>query len=140
MALSVHERQQFLAEPHVGILGVDEFPGLAPLLVPIWYHYTPGGELWIHTPPGSRKAKAIRKAGRFSLVAHQTDPVARYVSVEGPVTRIGSATRDHTREMASRYLPPDRVDGYVDLVENQLGDHVPIYMRPDHWISADLGS
>lgn len=40
------EREQFLADVHVGIIGVAE-EGRGPLAVPIWYGYTPGGELYV---------------------------------------------------------------------------------------------
>src|SRR4051812_47563468 len=34
MALAIQEREQFLAEPHIGALSVVERPGRAPLTVP----------------------------------------------------------------------------------------------------------
>lgn len=140
MALSVDERQQFLAEPHVGALAVAWASDRAPLTVPIWYQYTPGGELWIYTAPDSRKATAIQSAGRFSLMAERTKPTVRYVSVEGPVTRVVSGSQELCWEMAARYLPPDRVAGFVEYERTHLGEQIAIYMRPEHWLSADLGS
>jgi hypothetical protein len=139
MALSKEEREQFLAEPHIGALSVVERPDRAPLTVPIWYQYTPGGELWVRTPPDSRKARAIDAAGRFSLLAQRTEPTVRYVSVEGPVLRTDPPSDELARELAARYLPPDKVAGYVEY-EKQFGGHVTVYMRPEHWLSADLGS
>lgn len=139
MALSIPEREQFLAEPHIGALSIAEGPDRAPLTVPIWYQYTPGGELWINTGPDSRKARAIRAAGRFSLLVQRTEPTVRYVSVDGPVTRTAPGGRERSWEMAARYLPPDQVPGYVEFELTQLGEHVAIYMRPEHWLSADLG-
>lgn len=140
MVLSLPEREQFLAEPHIGALSVVERPDRAPLTVPIWYHYTPGGELWVHTGLSSRKARAIQSAGRFSLMAQRTEPTVRYVSVEGPVTRTAPGSRERSREMAARYLPPDKVADFVEYEQTQLGEHVAIYMRPEHWVSADLGA
>jgi len=140
MTLSVSERQDFLAEPHIGALSVAAGPGRGPLTVPIWYHYTPGGELWINTGTDSRKARAIHAAGRFSLMVQRSTPTIRYVSVEGPVTRTAPGTRELSREMAARYLPPDKVDAFVEYEHTQLGEHAAIYMRPEHWLSADLGS
>ena len=139
MALSKEEREEFLAEPHIGALAVVWRSDRAPLTVPIWYGYTPGGELWINTGPESRKARAIRAAGRFSLLAQRTVPTVRYVSVEGPVTRVEPGGRELTRQLARRYLPPEAVDGYVEFELTQLGEHAAIYMRPEHWLSADLG-
>ncbi|MEU6329770.1 pyridoxamine 5'-phosphate oxidase family protein [Streptomyces sp. NPDC047049] len=140
MALSMREREQFLAEPHIGALSVVERPDRAPLTVPIWYHYTPGGELWVRTGPDSRKARAIRSAGRFSLMVQRAEPTVRYVSVEGPVTRTEPDSRERSWEMAARYLPPDKVAGFVEYDHAQLGEHVVLFMQPEHWVSADLGS
>lgn len=140
MALSIRERERFLAEPHIGALSVVERPDRAPLTVPIWYHYEPGGELWVRTGPDSRKARAIRSAGRFSLLVQRSEPTVRYVSVEGPMTRTASAGRERAWEMAARYLPQDKVADFVEYEETQLGEHVAIYMQPEHWVSADLGA
>jgi hypothetical protein len=138
MALSVEEREQFLAEPHIGALSVVE-PDRAPLIVPIWYQYSPGSELWVLTEPGSRKARAIDAAGRFSLMVQRTAPTIRYVSVEGPVIRTAAGSVERSREMAARYLPPDKVADFLEYECTQLGEHSAFYMRPEHWLSADLG-
>ncbi|MET8149689.1 pyridoxamine 5'-phosphate oxidase family protein [Actinoplanes sp. NPDC049668] len=139
MALSPEEREQFLAEPHIGALSVLERPDRAPLTVPMWYQYSPGGELWVSTELASRKARAIAAAGRFSLMVQRTDPTIRYVSVEGPVVRTGAGGGEASRELAARYLPPDKVDGYLEFEQTQVGEMVVIHMRPEHWLSADLG-
>ncbi|GGU89970.1 pyridoxamine 5'-phosphate oxidase [Streptomyces albospinus] len=140
MALSLRERERFLAEPHIGALSVVERPDRAPLTVPIWYQYTPGGELWVRTGPDSRKARAIRSAGRFSVMVQRTEPTVRYVSVEGPVSRMESDSRERSWEMAARYLPQDKVADFVEYDRTQLGEHIAIYMQPAHWVSADLGA
>ena len=140
MALSMSEREQFLAEPLVAALSVVERPDRAPLTIPIWYQYEPGGELWVRTGPDSRKARAIRAAGRFSLMVQRTGPTVRYVSVEGPVTRTVADTRERAWEMAARYLPQDAVADFVEYERTYLGEHVVICMQPQHWLSADLGA
>jgi hypothetical protein len=140
MTLSSQERERFLAEPHIGALSVVERPGRAPLTVPIWYRYTPGGELWVRTGLDSRKARAIRSAGRFSLMVQRTEPTVRYVCVEGPVIRTAPDSHEYSREMAARYLPAEKVDVFVEYDRSRLGEHVVICMRPEHWVSADLGA
>ncbi|WP_438483923.1 pyridoxamine 5'-phosphate oxidase family protein [Streptomyces sp. S186] len=140
MSLSKRERELFLAEPHVGALSVVERPDRAPLTVPIWYHYTPGGELWVRTGPDSRKARAIRQAGRFSLMVQRTEPTVRYVSVEGPVIRTEPDSHERSWEMAARYLPEDKVAGFVEYDKAHLGAHIAIHMQPEHWVSADMGA
>ncbi|MGK3201481.1 pyridoxamine 5'-phosphate oxidase family protein [Amycolatopsis sp. MEPSY49] len=140
MALSAEEREKFLAEPHIGALSVVERPDRAPLTVPLWYQYTPGGELWVRTSPRSRKLKAIEAAGRFSLLAQRSSPTVRYVSVEGPVPRIEPDTPARAREMASRYLPPEKVDEYLEFERDQVGEHIVVFLRPEHWLSLDMGT
>ena len=140
MALSKQEREQFLAEPHIGALSVVERPDRAPLTIPIWYQYTPGGELWVLSEAASRKSRAIAAAGRFSLMVQRTEPTVRYVSVEGPVVRTADASAERSREMAARYLAPGKVEAYLEFERTQIGALGAIYMRPEHWISSDLGS
>src|SRR4051794_9342918 len=133
MALSKAEREQFLAEPHIGALAVQERADRAPLVVPIWYDYEPGGELWVLTEPDSRKGRAIKATGRFSLMVERTTPTVRYVSVEGPVTHIERGSRERTFAMASRYLPADKAAEYTELELTTMGEHMAFYMRPEHW-------
>jgi nitroimidazol reductase NimA-like FMN-containing flavoprotein (pyridoxamine 5'-phosphate oxidase superfamily) len=42
LAMSEHERQEFLAGVHVGVISIERADG-PPLTVPIWYGYEPGG-------------------------------------------------------------------------------------------------
>jgi hypothetical protein len=137
--LSVRDRELFLAEPHVAALSVSAGPGRGPLIVPIWYQYSPGGEAWVLTEAGSRKARLIEAAGRFSLMVERVVPTARYVSVEGPVTRTAPATDELLREITVRYLPPEKVPAYIEFANADFGEQVAIYLRPERWLSADLG-
>src|SRR3954468_13163666 len=140
MVLSLREREQFLAEPRVAALSVSAGPDRGPLTVPIWYQYTPGGELWVLTDRGARKTRLIERAGRFSVMVERVQPTVRYVSVEGPVARTVPRTEELLLEMARRYLPPDKVRGYVEFAQKELGDEVAVYLRPERWLSADLGT
>ncbi|MFI2369159.1 pyridoxamine 5'-phosphate oxidase family protein [Streptomyces sp. NPDC018833] len=142
MALSRHEREQFLAEPHVAALAVDagDDGGRAPLTVPIWYQYAPGGDIWIMTGRESRKGQLIAQAGRFSLMVDRVEPTIRYVSVEGPVIDTVPATREQLVEISARYLPADKVDAYVEFAWKNHGDQTVIHMRPQRWVSSDLGA
>ncbi|WP_327729126.1 pyridoxamine 5'-phosphate oxidase family protein [Streptomyces sp. NBC_00487] len=140
MALSRKEREEFLAEAHVAALAVDAGEGRAPLTVPIWYQYEPGGDIWVMTGLDTRKNRLIQAAGRFSLMIDRLEPTIRYVSVEGPVTDTAPATLDQLREISARYLPADKVDGYVDFASRNHGEQVIIRMRPERWVSSDLGT
>ena len=136
MALTESERQSFLAEPHIGAVAAAA-ADRAPVVVPIWYLYEPGGDVLIITGRDSRKARLIREAGRFSLLAQRVTPNPRYVSVEGPVVGEQDATEELVRAMASRYLSPEGAAAYVEASAS-FGPEVAITMRPEHWLSADI--
>lgn len=140
MALSKEERELFLAAPHIAALSVNAGVGRGPLTVPMWYQYAPGGEPWVLTGAGSRKAQLIETAGCFSLMVERVEPTLRYVAVDGDVSRIEPGTDDHHVELAHRYLPPERAERYLKFALAELGEQVVIHLRPQHWISADMGA
>jgi pyridoxamine 5'-phosphate oxidase-like protein len=138
-SLSVRDRELFLAEPHIAALSVSAGQDRGPLTLPIWYQYTPGGEAWVLTEARSRKVRFIESAGRFTLMVERIMPTTRYVSVEGPVTRIVPDTDELLWEITTRYLPPDKVQAYIEFAKADLGEQVAIYLRPERWLTADLG-
>ncbi|MGW5902997.1 pyridoxamine 5'-phosphate oxidase family protein [Streptomyces althioticus] len=140
MALSPEEREKFLSEPRVAAFAVDAGDGRAPLTVPIWYQYAPGEDVWILTGLHSRKNRLLQAAGRFSLLVERVEPTIRYVSVEGPVVDTSPATVEKLREISARYLPAEKVEGYVDFAWKNHGEQVVVRMRPERWVSSDLGS
>ncbi|MEU1270372.1 pyridoxamine 5'-phosphate oxidase family protein [Streptomyces sp. NPDC005799] len=141
MALTREERAQFLAEPHIAALSVDAGEGRAPLTLPIWYQYDDAdGTVWILTGLTSRKNELIQAAGRFSLMVDRLEPTIRYVSVEGPVIETAPGTIERLREMSARYLPAEKVDEYVDFAWKNHGEQVLLRMRPERWLSSDLGT
>ena len=138
-SLSVRDRELFLAEPHIAALSVSAGPVRGPLTLPIWYQYEPGGEAWVLTEAGSWKVRLIGAAGRFTLMVDRVAPTVRYVSVEGPVTRTVPGTDEQLHEIAARYLPPEKVPAYIEYAHAELGEQVAIYLRPQRWLTADLG-
>jgi len=137
-AMSVEEREQFLAGLHVGVLSVTAAGGRGPLTVPVWYDYQPGGQVSVITGRSSRKGEAIAAAGRMSLCAQDENPPYRYVSVEGPV-EIEELDLDERLAMARRYLGTDGGDRYVASNPDPAGENVMIRMTPAHWLSVDYG-
>jgi Pyridoxamine 5'-phosphate oxidase len=138
-SLSVSDRESFLAEPHIAALSVSAGQDRGPLTVPVWYQYAPGGDVWVLTEARSRKARLIEAAGRFTLMVERVVPTVRYVSVEGPVSRAVPGTDEQLREIAARYLPPDKVQAYIEFVEAELGEQLAIYLHPERWLTADFG-
>ncbi|MET8672632.1 pyridoxamine 5'-phosphate oxidase family protein [Streptomyces albidoflavus] len=142
MALGVREREEFLAGRHVAALAVERGDGRAPLTVPLWYWYVPGGEVRVITGADSVKARFISAAGRFSLLVQQTAPTYLYVSVDGPVVSATPTTVTDMVTEASRYLDPEGVGDYVSgsgVTESDSAGLLTLAMRPEHWLSADLG-
>ena len=137
--MSVTEREEFLAGVHVGVLSAAVCTAGRTLAVPVWYSYLPGGLLTVLTGRQSRKAAALRDAGRFSLCAQDDSPPYRYVSVEGPVVSEEELDPAERLAMARRYLGAAGGDRYV--ADNPDPEHeiVAFRMRPERWLSQDQG-
>ena len=110
-----------------------------PVTVPMWYQYEPGGEAWILTEAASLKAHLIGAAGRFSLMVDRMTPTIRYVSVEGPVTRTIPETDELLWEIATRYLGRGEGSGLRRDGEGGVRRAGGDYLRPERWLSSDLG-
>lgn len=72
--------------------------------VPAGYSYQPDSLLTVLTDRRSRKAAAIRAAGRFGLCVQEASLPHRYVSVGGPVVREEELDPAERLAMARRYL------------------------------------
>jgi PPOX class probable F420-dependent enzyme len=137
--MSVTEREEFLAGVRVGVLSATAGTAGRTLAVPVWYSYQAGGLLTVLTGRQSRKAAALRAAGRFSLCVQDDSPPYRYVSVEGPV--VGEEELDPAERlaMARRYLGAAGGDRYVADNPDPERENVAFRMRPEHWLSQDQG-
>ncbi len=134
--LSETERQEFLSALHVGVLSVAA-EGRPPASVPIWYDYTPGGNIRINTGAGSRKAKLVERAGAVTLVVQREEPPYQYVVVEGTVVDVTKPTPLDVREaIAIRYLGEEGGRAFVQSMEGQ--ESVLFTIRPDRWLTADF--
>src|SRR5688572_9551941 len=136
LAMSEHERQEFLAGVHVGAISIERAEG-PPLTVPIWYGYEPGGLVWILTGGDSVKGRLLQAAGRFSLCAQtEKPPFYRYVSVEGPIVDVRPADLEADRRpLAHRYFGPEMGDAYLANAGAHGG--LKYYMRTTRWWSVD---
>ena len=136
LAMKRAEREAFLADLHVGVLSVED-PGRAPLTIPIWYAYEPGGDVRIITGRGSRKFGLLEKAKRASLCAQTEAPPYKYVSIEGPIAIEPCDLERDERPMAHRYLGQDLGDGYIEATSDQRDGTVLIRIRPERWLTVD---
>lgn len=135
--MTTDEREKFLSDVHVGVIAVER-PHRAPMSVPIWYGYQPGGEVLLWTESASLKHRLIQEAGRFSITAQDEAPPYRYVTAEGDVTGIGPAEDAIVREIAIRYLGEEEGNAFTD--QNLTPTSVVIRMRPQRWLSFDYST
>ena len=136
-AFSETEREEYLAALHVGVLSVAAADGRPPASVPIWYDYTPGGDILINTAASARKSKLIERAGAVTLVVQNEEPPYRYVVVEGTVVDTTTPTPAEVREgIAIRYLGDEGGRAFVRSIEDR--PTVLFSIRPDRWITADF--
>jgi len=133
------ERDQFLAEKHIGILSVAAEDGRPPASVPIWYDYTPGGNIRINTGASRRKARLIERAGALTLVVQREELPYQYVVVEGTVVDTTTPAPLEVREaIAIRYLGEDGGRAFVRSLGD--ADSVLFTIRPDRWFTADFSA
>ncbi|MGW0036379.1 hypothetical protein [Gordonia sp. NPDC003376] len=62
------------------------------------------------------------------------------MSESGEVLGYTDGTHEDLVEMASRYLPADKVAGYIEFAEADHGEQTRVTVTPQHWISSDLGA
>jgi hypothetical protein len=137
------ERQEFLAEPHIGVLSVAVGNDRPPHTTPIWYGYEPDGSITFFTETQgrkSRKARYIERAGVLSLTVQREEFPYKYVTVEGSV--VGSHRPPSAEQMlaiAGRYLPEGAAQGFVEAELAQPGTGPVLFtVRPDRWLTFDF--
>ena len=132
--MSTAEREEFLADLHVGILSIAR-DDKGPLALPIWYQYE-DGEVIISMSGTSLKAVLLGRHGRASLTVQVETAPYRYVMVEGPVT-VAHEERD-ILGMATRYLGAEFGAWYAEN-NPSTDDSVIARLRPERWLTCDYG-
>lgn len=135
--LTLAEKQNFLAALHVGVLSIPR-EGAAPLVSPVWYAYSPGGELSFLTMNNSQKGKLLKEGLPVAFCVQNEKPPYAYVTVTGRISRITpSLLEEELRPLARRYLGISGGDAYTERegVEDTITAHVAI----DGWLGVDYG-
>ncbi|QZA08362.1 pyridoxamine 5'-phosphate oxidase family protein [Mycolicibacter heraklionensis] len=136
-AFTETERQQFLADKHIAVLSVAATDGRPPASVPIWYDYTPGGNILVNTGAGRRKAKLIEQVGAVTLVVQREELPYQYVVVEGTVIDAATPSPLPQREaIAVRYLGEEGGRAFAANMDG--ASSVLFTIRPDRWLTADF--
>ncbi len=137
------ERQEFLAQQHIGVVSVASDGDRPPHSTPVWYAYEPGGKISFFTGTQgrrSRKARLVRKAGVLSLLVQQEEFPYRYVAVEGTVVQEDRPpSGEQVLAVVRRYLPEEQAQGFVSSeLEEPTQEFVLFTIRPDRWLSFDF--
>lgn len=135
-AMTESEREEFLAQPHIGILSVTGDDGRPPFAVPTWYAYQPGGNIAIVTRAGKRKSRLIAAAGQATFVVQRAELPYSYVTVEGVTTPGRTPTRDELISIGGRYLAADLVEGWADWEVsggNTIAGPEYVEIQPRRW-------
>jgi uncharacterized protein len=127
------EREEFLAGVHVGVLAVERADS-SPLISPVWYRYSPGGDIEFNTPRETEKARLIEASGRASLCAQSEAVPYAYVTVEGPAD-ILETSHQARLDIATRYLGEEMAKAYMDSVSDV--DNILVRLHPQVWRTTD---
>ena len=139
LVMTPSEREAFLAEARVAIISIPE-TDRGPFTVPVWYLYTPGGDVRVSTGGTSRKAQLLQKSERISLCVQQPTRPYKYVSIEGPIVSIEPAQIERDLQpLAYRYLGPEAGARYLATRSSGLEDRddILVRIRPERWLSED---
>ncbi|WP_236734847.1 pyridoxamine 5'-phosphate oxidase family protein, partial [Mycolicibacterium peregrinum] len=96
--------------------------------------------------PGWRPGRGAPTPGRSAAARHprprgaRRAPPVRYGAGAGAVDRIEPGTDEQLVEMTKRYLAPEKVEPYLEFARREQGDSVAVFLKPEHWLSSDLGS
>ena len=138
------EREQFLAETHVGVFTMPDGER-GPLVCPVWYTYSAGGVIAFCTKNDARKAKLLKVGARVSFLVQLEGDIGRgmlprYVAVEGPVVKCETANTDRDlRPIMHRYLGAEIGDGYLKATRGDSAEgELVVQIRPERWRSRDF--
>jgi PPOX class probable F420-dependent enzyme len=133
LTMTKSQREAFLAELHVGIVGVAR-GGAAPLVAPVWYSYQPGGDVVFVFESTSEKIKLVEAAGQASLCVQSETMPYKYVTVEGSAV-VGDVDDEMERSLAHRYLGPEIGDLYLQAIADTVSRVVRL--TPTRWRTVD---
>ena len=133
LTMTKSEREAFLADLHVGVITVAR-DGEAPLAVPVWYSYEPGGDVVFDFATASEKLTLLERSGQASLCVQNEVMPYKYVTVEGPAV-IGEVDDEVERSLAHRYLGAEIGEIYLDSVADTVSRVVRL--TPTRWRTTD---
>jgi len=133
MSMTTEEREAFLADVHVGVLGVER-PDAPPSLTPVWYRYA-DGVVEIVTSHETAKVALLQASGRASLCAQREGTPPAFVTVEGAAS-VSQVREGIVEAIASRYLGAEAGASYA--AGPGTHDDTLITLRVERWRTIDF--
>lgn len=117
-SMTPSEIESFLAEPRDAVLSVT-LPSGRAMGTPVWFRWVDGVARF-QSPTTSAKTAAVRWSGRASLCVHdQPLPLARYVTIEGPVNEV-AFDRDADIGAAAHHYLGDGAAAFMEGIDAAL--------------------
>jgi PPOX class probable F420-dependent enzyme len=135
LTMSKADREAFLADVHVGMVGIER-DGAPPLTAPVWYSYEPGGDVVFAFEAESEKIRLLRETGEASLCAQTEAMPYQYVTVEGP-TVVSDPDDAVDAALAYRYLGQEIGDIYLGATAESVT--LVVRLTPTRWRTVDYG-
>ncbi len=126
----------FLSEPRMCRFSVTRKNG-GQLIRPIWYIWE-NEQFVISTKPNTIQTRILRRNSKISICVDKDDPPYRAVICEGTAEIVEGLGTDHELigRCAERYLPADRVEGFLAGPQGQI-ERCRLIVTPERWTIWD---
>jgi len=131
-AMTDAELHGFLSQPLIADLVTLKKDG-SPQITPVWYDYD-GTYLYVSTTTNRAKVRNIKRDNRIAI-SIRNENAHKVVLFTGNADILDDKNHVAVRRIAARYMPPDRVDGFVSTLE---GNRVILRVKPSRTISWDF--
>ena len=124
--MSPEEQQEFLGEPGILMRIATVKDDGSPLVTPIWF-ICEDASIWFTPRQESDWFTCLRRDSRIALCIDEQSLPYRKVIVEGRAELVhdlneDAAWRDRYRRIATRYVPPEGADAYIeDTIDQSRG-------------------
>ena len=133
-AMTDVELQEFLSRPMIADVVTLKKDG-SPQITPVWYDFD-GTYLYFSTTTDRAKARNIKRDNRISVCIRNED-AHKVVLFAGIANLLDDKDHGVVRRIVARYMPPDKVDGFLSGLE---ANRVIVRMKPINTISWDFKS
>ena len=137
------DREEFLRQPHVGVLATLRKDGM-PYTVPVWWLWD-GDAFWLTGTYSRVWCNQLLRDSRASLCIEAMQPVAGHVGVDGPATAHELPTFDiwpTSRLLAEKYVgqgDPSRAAAVDAFFANmQTEPRLLFRLEPQVWRAIDM--